>query len=348
MDDNHTGEDLVFCHDRPTGLRAVIAVDDTRLGPAVGGVRMKAYPDELAAALEAKRLAAAMTLKNAAAGLPFGGGKSVIIAEQPPQGEERQRLLLAFGGFVAQLGGKYIPGIDMGTSMADLATIGVVAPRVACHDSDPSPWTALGVYAGIRAAVAHVDGRRDVSDLRVAIQGAGHVGATLAELLSRGGAQVVIADIHPARARAVAAKHGCQVVSPDEIIRTPCHVLAPCAVGQVFDTTTADRLRCGIIAGAANDQLADRDAAAALAAAGVLYVPDFLVNAGGVVQIHAAMQGWDHDRLHAEVLKVGPRVDSVLRAARTTGLLPLDMAKALAQQRLTARSAASEQFSPDL
>lgn len=188
---------------------------------------------------------------------------------------------------MAQLGGKYIPGIDMGTSMADLATIGVVAPRVACHDSDPSPWTALGGYAGIRAAVAHVDGRRDVSDLRVAIQGAGHVGATLARLLSRGGAQVVIADIHAARARAVAAKHGCHVVSPDEIIRTPCHVLAPCAVAQVFDTTNAD------------------------------------------------------------CLQVEPRVDSVLRVAQTTGLLPLDVAEALARQRLTAASAASEPFSAE-
>lgn len=334
MNELFRGEQMVCCHDRDTGLRAVIAVDDTRLGPAVGGVRMKAYPSELAAITEAQRLAAGMTLKNAAAGLPFGGGKSVILADDALRTQDRTQVLRAFGRFVGRLGGSYIPGVDMGTTVGDLAVVGTVAPRVACAESDPSPWTALGVHTGIRAAIAHLGGS-DLHGVRVAIQGAGHVGAELARLLAVDGAHVIVADVDPARAQLVAARTGGEAVAADRITSAGCDVFAPCAVAKVVDTTTAGSLGCRVLAGAANDQLADRQTAAALADAGVLYVPDFLINAGGVVQIYASMQGWDDDRLRPEVLAIGDRVAAVLDSARHDSVSPLLAAEALASRRLT-------------
>lgn len=334
MGEMFDSEQVVFCSDKRTGLRAVIAIDDTRLGPAMGGVRMKAYPTDEAAASEARRLAAGMTLKNAAAGLPFGGGKSVILADRTLASADRDALMLAFGRFVARLGGSYVPGVDMGTSVGDLARIATVAPRVACHSSDPSPWTALGVHAGIKAAVALHDRADSLAGLRVAIQGAGNVGAVLARLVAADGADVVIGDIDAARARAVAAEVGGSAMAPDEIVTAPCDVLAPCAVAKVVDVDTVERLRCRIVAGAANDQLAQRVAAQALASAGVLYVPDFLVNAGGVVQIHGEDQGWSDERLRSEVLAIGERVADVLAEARSRGVLPLDAAEALARRKL--------------
>ncbi|MGH3516617.1 MAG: Leu/Phe/Val dehydrogenase [Haloechinothrix sp.] len=334
MGEMFDAEQLVFCSDRHTGLRAVIAIDDTRLGPAMGGVRLRPYPSDLDAAGEAIRLAAGMTLKNAAAGLPFGGGKSVIIADRSWDGANRAEMMRAFGRFVARLGGAYIPGVDMGTSVSDLATVATVAPRVACHDSDPSPWTALGVHAGLLAAVRHLDGTGRMRGQRVAIQGAGHVGAELARLLAADGAHVIIGDIDPARARTVAALVGGHAVAAEDILTTPCDVLAPCAVAKIVDSATVPLLRCRILAGAANDQLAERDAAGALAQAGILYVPDFVINAGGVIQIHAAAEQWDDHRLRAEVLAIGDRVAGVLDDTHRRAALPLVAAEALAHRRL--------------
>lgn len=328
------GEQLVFCSDRQTGLRAVIAIDDTRLGPAMGGVRRKAYPSAADAAREAQRLAAGMTLKNSAAGLPFGGGKSVIIADRPLVADDREALMLAFGRFVARLGGTYIPGVDMGTTVSDLAVVATVAPQVACHESDPSPWTALGVHAGIRAAVNHLDRTGSLRGQRVAIQGAGHVGAELARLLAADGADVIVGDVDIERARAIAAEVGGHAVPADEILTASCDVLAPCAIARVVDVENIERLRCRILAGAANDQLAQPDAADAVAAAGILYVPDFLINAGGVIHIHGAGQGWDDAHLRAEVLAIGDRVAAVLTTARRDGVLPLIAAEELAHRRL--------------
>ncbi len=334
MGEMFDGEQLVFCSDRDTGMRAVIAIDDTRLGPAMGGVRMRAYPTEIDAGREARRLATGMTLKNAAAGLPFGGGKSVIIADGRQSAADRPALMHAFGTFVARLGGTYIPGVDMGTSVADLAMVATVAPRVACHESDPSPWTALGVHAGIREAVLHLDRTASLRGQRVAIQGAGHVGAELARLVAADGAHVIVGDVDAARARAVAGQVGGHAVDAEQIIATPCDVLAPCAVAKVVDVAGVDLLRCRILAGAANDQLAQRGAAAALAEAGILYVPDFLINAGGVVQIHGEAERWPVDRLRAEVMAIGDRVADVLDDARRNRGLPLEVAEALAHRHL--------------
>jgi leucine dehydrogenase len=325
-------ESVLLCHDRETGLRAVIAIDDTTLGPAVGGVRWRSYPSDEAAIAEARRLAAAMTLKNAAAELPFGGGKSVITAPEAPV--DRRAVLTAFGRFVARLGGAYIPGVDMGTGPEDLAVIGTVASDVSCDKEDPSGWTALGVYAGIRAAVARREDLPSLKGATVAIQGAGHVGAKLAGLLAGDGAHVLVADVDTHRATAVAAGVGGEAIDPAAVLETDCDVFAPCAIARVIDATTIDRLRCAIVAGAANDTLADRGQASALAARGIDYVPDFLLNAGGVIYIHAVREGWDDAQLRAAVLAIGDRVDDALTTATRTGGLPLDAAEARAFARL--------------
>ncbi len=327
-------EQLVLCDDRPTGLRAIIAIDDTTLGPGLGGVRMKAYPSDAAAMLEARRLASAMTLKNAAAELPFGGGKSVIVVDGPVA--DRSALMRAFGRFVARSGGAYLPGVDMGTTTADLAEVGQAGADVACDEEDPSPWTALGVWAGIHAAVRHLDGRDDLDGLTVAVQGVGHVGADLARRLAAEGARLLVADVDAERARAVADEVGGTVVAADAIVTAECDVFAPCAAARVIDQATLPRLRCRAIAGAANDLLSEAGLADDLVARGITYVPDFLANAGGVIHIHARRAGWTDERLTAEVTAIGTRVDRVLDAAARDGRSPLDQAVAIARDRIAA------------
>lgn len=327
-------EQLVLCDDRATGLRAIIAIDDSTLGPGLGGVRMKAYENDVAALFEARRLAAAMTLKNAAAELPYGGGKSVIVVDGPIA--DREALLDAFGRFVARTGGAYLPGVDMGTTTSDLARIGLAGTEVACDEEDPSPWTALGVWAGIHAAVRHMDGRDDLDGLTVAVQGVGHVGADLARRLAAEGTRLLVADIDAERAATVAAEVGADVLDSDELVAAECDVFAPCAAARVINPTTLPRLRCRAIAGAANDVLAEPGLADGLALRGIGYVPDFLVNAGGVIHIHARRAGWSDDRLEHEVLAIGDRVAGVLDVAARQARPPLEQAVAIARERIVA------------
>jgi leucine dehydrogenase len=323
------------CEDAEVGLRAVIAIDDTTLGPALGGVRWKAYASEADAVTEASRLAAGMTLKNAAAELPYGGGKSVILDTGRPV--DRAAVLHAFGAFVAQLDGSYIPGVDMGTTTDDLAEIGTVAPDVACSSEDPSPWTALGTWASIRSAVRHADGATTLDGVTVAVQGAGHVGANLARLLADDGARVLVADVDASRARQIADEVGGDAVDARAVLTVPCDVLAPCAVARVIGSSNVDALRCRIVAGAANDLLDDPRAAGLLARRDIVYVPDFLANAGGVIHIHALRSGWDEEQLHEAVLRIGDRVDRALATATASGLTPLSAAEGLARERLSGR-----------
>jgi len=320
------------CREPSVGLRAVIAIDDTTLGPALGGVRWKAYASEADAATEAQRLAAGMTLKNAAAGLPYGGGKSVILKEDVEV--DRRDVLEAFGRCVAELHGEYIPGVDMGTTIEDLAVVGTVARDVACSTEDPSPWTALGTWASIRSAVAHADGVDDLHGVSVAVQGAGHVGANLARLLAQDGAHVLIADVDETRAAQVAEEVGGRAVNAADVLFSECDVLAPCAVARVISDQSAGRLRCRMVAGAANDLLADPGVARTLAACGITYVPDFIANAGGVIHIHALRADWDMGQLRSEVLRIGERVSDLLAAADASGETPLHEAELLARRRI--------------
>jgi leucine dehydrogenase len=332
-------EQLVLCRDNELGLRAVIAINDTTLGPGLGGVRCVRYPTDAAAITEAQRLAAAMTLKNAFAGLPFGGAKSVI--EAPDPAVDRRALMRRFGEFVIRTGGAYLPGVDMGTSVADLQAMADIGADVSCNHVDPSPWTALGVAAAVRAAIEHVDRREGIDGSSVLIQGAGHVGAALARDLASDGAQILVADIDSARAAAVAAEVGGTAVSADAVIETECDVFAPCSVAKVITPETAQQLRCRIVAGAANDTLEDDGCAELLARRDITYVPDFVSNAGGVSHINALRANHSEERLRSDVLRIGVRTREVLEAASGTGHAPLRIAtERVARILADARSAA--------
>jgi leucine dehydrogenase len=322
--DHWHSEQLVLCRDDDVGLRAAIAVDDTTLGPGLGGVRCVGYPSDAAAIVEAQRLAAAMTLKNAFAGLPYGGAKSVILA--PAREVDRLALMRRFGEFVIRTGGAYVPGVDMGTTVDDLQAMADIGADVSCNQEDPSPWTAVGVAAAARAAVEHVDRRRGIEGTRVLIQGAGHVGAALARDLAADGAKIVLSDIDAERAAAVAAELGGTTVPADDALGTPCDLFAPCSVAKVVTPETVGRLQCRMIVGAANDTLSDPGCAELLAAREITYVPDFVSNAGGVIHIHSLRVGNTDKRLRDDVLRIGDRTREILETASVTRETPLKIA----------------------
>ena len=324
--DYWASEQLVLCHDDQLGLRAAIAVNNTTLGPGLGGVRCVRYPSDSAAITEAQRLAAAMTLKNAFAGLPYGGAKSVI--EAPGPNVDRSALMRRFGQFVMRTGGAYIPGVDMGTSIHDLQLMADAGAEVSCNEEDPSPWTAVGVAAAVRAAIEQTDRREGIEGARVLIQGAGHVGAALTHDLAADGARIVVADIDPERAARVAAEVGGRTVAADEVLTTPCDVLSPCSVAKVITPERVPTLACRMLVGAANDTLSDGSCAELLAARGITYVPDFISNAGGVIHIHSLRARHDEERLRADVLRIGARTREVLETAGATGQTPLAVAVA--------------------
>jgi leucine dehydrogenase len=331
------GENLLLCHDRASGLSAAIAVDDTTLGPGLGGVRWMAYPTFDVATEEACRLSRVMTLKNALADIPYGGAKSVILRQNADDvgGDARQRTaqLLAFAGFINRLGGAYVPGVDMGTSVGDLATIARVTPWASCAQKDPSPATAEGVFSALEATVRHSLGR-PLAGARVVVQGAGHVGAALASRLVDAGALVAVADVDTDRAADVASRIGATTVEPELAHAQQCDVFAPCASARVLDAQSITELQCTLVVGAANDVLADRAHAKLLAERGITYVPDFLSNAGGVIQIHAERAGWSQEQLATALAGIGSRTTELLTMADDDRVLPLAVAEAMASERL--------------
>lgn len=311
-------EQIVTLRDAPTGLRAVIAFDDTTLGPGFGGVRWKAYPSTEAAIEEAQRLAAAMTMKHALAELPYGGAKSVILHDGRERTEaERHALFEAYGQAVAALGGRYIPGVDMGTTLADMDAMREAGATVYCADFDPSPWTARGVFAAMKAGVEAVFGADSLAGLTVAVQGVGSVGGALARFVAEDGGRVLAADVDEARARAVAAEIGGAAVPVADVATTECDVFAPSAVARVLTADVVPQLRCRLVAGAANDTLDTPDVERLLLDRGISFVPDFVANAGGVVHEHARALGWDEERLAAAVDAIGPRVTQLYASARS-------------------------------
>ncbi|GAB94972.1 putative amino acid dehydrogenase [Kineosphaera limosa NBRC 100340] len=331
-------EQVLTCSDDDTGLRAVIAIDDTTLGPGFGGVRLAPYPSALDAIVEAQRLAATMTRKHALADLPYGGAQAVILehsARSELAGVGRQRVFEKFAQVVRQLGGHFIPGVDMGTTQADMRCMQSAGARVYSVGEDPYPWIARGVHAAIRAGAGHAWGSADLVGMRVALQGAGHVGAALARLLADDGARVLVGDVDHDRARRLADRVGGLVIDPADAPYAQCDVFVPCAVAQVLRVDSADRLQCRLIAGSANDILADDAAAEAIAAAGVSLVPDFVANAGGVIHEHARAMGWDTERLAEDVDRIGTRVGELLARATETGQTPWRVAVDRAHERLS-------------
>lgn len=331
-------EQTILCRDDRVGLRAVIAIDDTTLGPGFGGVRYRSYPTTEAAASEAQRLAAAMTLKHALAELPYGGAKSVVILDgiAPPAGSPERRALFArFGEMIARTAGTYIPGVDMGTTLADMQAVrDDGGARAFCDEVSPSPFTARGVYAAMRAAAVHHHGEGGLAGLDVAVQGVGSVGAEVARLAHADGAHLTIADVDTARAADLARELDGRAVRADEIPFVPADVFAPCAVARVVTQEAIPKLPARIIAGAANDTLDEPGCAEALRRAGITFVPDFVANAGGVIQVHGGVTGWSEAQTLQAIDRIGDRVIELLRTAEAEGITPVAAALQHASARL--------------
>jgi leucine dehydrogenase len=324
-------EALIVRHGERSGAQIVIAVHSTALGPALGGCRMWTYRTLDDAVSDALRLSHAMTLKAAAADLPLGGGKGVICIKQP---ELRELALRDFADAVNTLGGRYITAEDVGTSSADMASIGRSCDHVAGlphRSGDPSPFTAAGVVAAMRACCRHAFGSGRLDGLSVAVVGLGNVGGRLARMLADAGAELVLSDIDPAKRRLALELPRTRWMDPASAIRADVDVLSPCALGGVIDNAAA--LGCRIVCGAANNQLASDDLADALARRGILYAPDFIVNAGGLINIACELGGYDAELAASRVAEIEPRIARLLADRSTT---PLAAATRLAHDRLRA------------
>lgn len=333
--DDH--ELVVFGHDRASGLRAIIAVHNTSLGPAVGGCRMYPYGDDAEALRDALRLSRGMTYKSALANLPLGGGKSVVIGD--PRKDKSPALMRAMGKFVHSQGGRYVAAEDSGTGVDDLREMALVTPHVSGiadngHGGDPSPSTAYGVFLGIRAAVRHRLGAGDCRGLRVAIQGLGHVGYHLASLLRDEGAVVYGADVSNSNLQRAVQELGVIAVPVDEILDQEADVLAPCAMGAILNEETIPRLRAGIIAGAANNQLAAPVDADRIRDHGIVYCPDFLINSGGIIDVHHQRLGSAASEVRAHVSAIEASLLEVLQRADRSGESTSTVAEALAMEKI--------------
>jgi len=331
-------EEVVTFHDEDSGASGVIVLHSTTLGPAAGGCRLWHYADDRAATVDALRLAEGMALKNALADLPFGGGKAVIRAPQGPF--DRAALFRAFGRQVAELKGRYVTAEDVGTSMADMAEVATRTRHVAGlpvsgqkPGGDPSPWTALGVVQAMRVAVRQRLGA-ELSDVTVGVQGLGHVGYALCELLHEQGAKLVVAEPRSEVAARAADRFGAMVMSSRALLSARVDVLAPCALGGVLEAETVEQLRAKVVCGAANNQLASEDMADRLAERDVLYAPDFLANAGGIINVAGEYLGWRSPEVRRRVLAIGNKMAAVLALAERNGITPDEAARALALERI--------------
>src|SRR5262245_14913959 len=333
-------EQLVHCHDHRSGLRAIIAVHSTALGPALGGTRIHPYATEQDAVRDVLRLARGMSYKSAAAGVDLGGGKAVIVAD--PARDKSELLLRAYGRFVESLGGRYITAEDVGSTMADMDVVAretrFVTGRDVLHGGggDPSIMTAHGVHQSMLAVAEELWGSADLSSRHVAIQGVGKVGFPLARMVRADGARLTVSDVNPASAARAVAELEAEVVDPAKIHATPCDIFAPCALGAVVNDDTLPELACAAVCGSANNVLDRPDHGAALAQAGILYAPDFVVNAGGIINIADELSpgGYHADRARARVDLIRGRLGTILRHAEQEGRPTNEIADRMAEERM--------------
>jgi leucine dehydrogenase len=336
--------EIHFGRDAASGLRTIVALHSTRLGPGIGGSRLRAYANEADAIDDVTRLAQAMTYKAALARLPHGGGKAVLLAPPgaPPSGTARTTLFQAFGRFVDGLGGRYVTTEDSGTNAADMDVIRTATRHVlgASIDKggsgDPSPFTALGVRRGIEAITNVLFGRPDLKGLHVAVQGVGSVGAHLARELHQAGARLTISDVDPARRAAIASELGAVPVEPDAILEIECDVLSPCALGGPITDDVVPRLRTKVIAGAANNQLRTPSVGQALQARGIFYAPDYAINAGGLINVAEEYAGYDRERARAKTLAIYDTIRLIVERSQKERLQPELLADRMAEEIIAA------------
>ncbi len=334
------GEEAVIRYDAESGAWMFVCVHSTALGPAGGGTRLRVYPTPADGLADAMRLSAAMTRKMAVAGMPRGGGKAVLAVPALPEGDARRRLLLRYGRLVSSLGGTYHTAGDMNITPADLDVVSETCEWVygsTGHGGNSGRGTARGVLHGIRASVEHVFASPELDGRTVLVQGVGAVGRDLARDLAAEGARVVVADIDEEQAGRVAAEVGGSAVPARDAVTTECDVYAPCAVGGTLSAETIPTFGCRIVAGSANNQLAETEAAALLHERAILYAPDYVINAGGVLQLLGleALE-WDEEELERRLAGIGDTLRTLYRDADAHGVTPAEAAERLAAERVAA------------
>ncbi len=338
--DDH--EQVVFCQDKDTGLKAIIGVHNTILGPALGGTRMYDYATEWDALNDVLRLSRGMTYKAAITGLNLGGGKAVIVGD--PKKIKTPELMRRFGRFVDSLGGKYYTAEDVGMETSDMDTVREVTPYVTGISEskggagNPSPVTAHGVYMGMKAATRFTYGNDTLDGKRILIQGIGHVGEELVRLTSEEGAKVIISDINEERLEVVSAKYGVDIYKGDDLYAEAADIYAPCALGATINDETVHKLQVKIIAGAANNQLANENVhGAMLQKRGIVYAPDFLINAGGIINVFAEIEGYGREQILTKTANIYDTTLDILNKAKATNVTTNEAAISIAEDRIASR-----------
>ncbi len=338
-------EQIVFCNDEDTGLKAIIGIHNTVLGPALGGTRMWSYQSEWDALNDVLRLSRGMTYKAAITGLNLGGGKAVIIGDAKTQ--KNDALMRRFGEFVHSLSGKYITAEDVGMETRDMDVVREVTPHVTGISEskggagNPSPITAYGVYMGMKAAAKHQFGTENLAGKKVLVQGVGHVGETLVKHITDEGAKVVLNDINEARLEALSKKYGANVVLGNDVYGLDVDIYAPCALGATINDVTIEQLRAKVIAGAANNQLADEiKHGRMLKEKGIAYAPDFLINAGGIINVYAELEGYGKDEIIRKTENIYNTTLDIFRLSQEENITTHRAAFNIAQNRIDTRKKA--------
>ncbi len=341
-------EQLVFCQDKQSGLKAIIAIHDTTLGPALGGTRMWTYESEEAAIEDALRLARGMTYKNAAAGLNLGGGKTVIIGD--PRKDKSEALFRAFGRYIQGLNGRYITAEDVGTTVADMDIIHEetdfvtgISPAFG-SSGNPSPVTAYGVYKGMKAAAKAAFGTDSLEGKTVAVQGVGNVAYSLCRHLHEEGANLIVTDINKQAVQRVVTEFGAKAVDPNEIYGVECDIYAPCALGAVINDQTIPQLKAKVIAGSANNQLKDTIHGDLIHEMGIVYAPDYVINAGGVINVADELYGYNADRALKKVELIYDNIEKVIAISKRDGIPTYVAADRMAEERIEKVRNARSQF----
>ncbi|PLS15322.1 leucine dehydrogenase [Bacillus sp. M6-12] len=341
-------EQIVFCQDKQSGLKAIIAIHDTTLGPALGGTRMWTYASEEAAIEDALRLSRGMTYKNAAAGLNLGGGKTVIIGD--PRKDKNEEMFRAFGRYIQGLNGRYITAEDVGTTVADMDLIHEetdyvtgISPAFG-SSGNPSPVTAFGVYRGMKAAAKEAFGTDSLEGKVVAVQGVGNVAYNLCRHLHEEGAKLIVTDINKESVQRAVEEFGAKAVDPDEIYGVECDIYAPCALGAVINDETIPQIKAKVIAGAANNQLKDTKHGDIIHELGIVYAPDYVINAGGVINVADELYGYNSERALKKVEGVYNNIEKVISIAKRDGIPTYKAADRMAEERIERMRNSRSQF----
>lgn len=341
-------EQLIFCQDKQSGLKGIIAIHDTTLGPALGGTRMWTYDSEEAAIEDALRLAKGMTYKNAAAGLNLGGGKTVLIGD--PSKDKNEEMFRAFGRYIQGLNGRYITAEDVGTTVADMDIIHEetdyvtgISPAFG-SSGNPSPVTAYGVYRGMKAAAKEAFGSDSLEGKVVAVQGVGNVAFNLCKHLHEEGAKLIVTDINKKAVEKAVEAFGAQAVDPNEIYNVSCDIFAPCALGAVINDETIKQIKAKVIAGAANNQLKDTHHGDMIHELGIVYAPDYVINAGGVINVADELYGYNRDRAMKRVEGIYNNIEKVIEIAKRDKIPTYKAADRMAEERIEKMRRSRSQF----